>query len=53
LHGAAENGVLENVKLLVANGADVSAKTVNGKTPHDLAKAQGHTGVVIFLESQA
>jgi ankyrin repeat protein len=53
LHGAAENGVLENVKLLIANGADVTAQLSDGKTPLDLAKAQGHADVVAFLESQS
>ena len=52
LHGAAENGVLENVKLLIASGADVTAQLTDGKTPLDLAKAQGHAGVVEYLESQ-
>ncbi len=52
LHGAAENGVLENVKLLVANGANLSARTTAGKTPLDLAKAQGHTAVFTFLKLQ-
>ena len=52
LHGAAENGVLENVKLLIASGADVTAQLTDCKTPLDIAKAQGHAGVVEYLQSQ-
>ncbi len=51
LHGAAENGALENVKLLIANGADVTAQLTDGKTPLDLANELGHADVVAVLKS--
>lgn len=51
LHVAAEQGVLDNVKLLVANGADVSAKTIDGELAIEVARDMGHASVVAFLES--
>ena len=42
LHGAAEHGFDKFIEFLVANGADLQAKDVNGRTPLDLAK--GVTG---------
>jgi ankyrin repeat protein len=52
LHGAAENNVIENVKLLLANYADPNATTDDGKTPLDLAEHSGHDGVVAVLKAQ-
>jgi ankyrin repeat protein len=42
LHGAAERGLDKFVEFLVANGADLSAKDANGRTPLDAAR--GVTG---------
>ncbi|WP_058936058.1 ankyrin repeat domain-containing protein [Roseateles depolymerans] len=50
LHGAAENGCLENVQLFLASGADVTIKTASGKTAADLARLQGHDAIVALLE---
>jgi ankyrin repeat protein len=50
LHGAAENGCIVNVKILLANGADVTIKTATGKTPVDFAKLQGHHAIVDLME---
>jgi ankyrin repeat protein len=36
-------------KLLIANGADINAKTQNGQTPLDLAKNVGNTEMVQYL----
>jgi ankyrin repeat protein len=51
LHGAAENNIVENVKLLLAHGANPKATTHDGKTPLDLASAAGHTDVVAILQA--
>lgn len=40
LHSAAKNGYLEIVKVLVEQGADVNIRTVDGKTPAQLAEAE-------------
>lgn len=53
LHGAAENNVVENVKLLLANGADADATTLDGKTPLDFATAAGHSEVIAILEADS
>jgi uncharacterized protein len=45
LHGAAERGFTPFVKFLVEHGADVQAKDANGRTPLDLAKGIGVSGV--------
>jgi ankyrin repeat protein len=53
LHGAAQNNIVENVKLLLANGADPNACTRDGKTPLDLAKDKGHNEVVAILKAHS
>lgn len=53
LHGAAENGCIDNVKLLLACGADITIKTATGKTALDLATQQGHDTIVHLLEQAA
>ena len=45
LHGAAERGFTAFVKFLVENGADLQAKDADGRTPLDLARGVGRTGV--------
>jgi len=41
LHGAAEHGFDKYIEFLVANGADLSAKDANGRTPLDTARGAG------------
>ena len=41
LHGAAEHGFDKFIEFLVANGADLTAKDANGKTPLDVARGAG------------
>ena len=51
LHEAAFNGSLELVRLLVIldKSCDLNAKTYDGLTPFDLARARGHWAVVAEL----
>jgi len=41
LHGAAEHGFDNFIEFLVANGADLTAKDANGRTPLDVARGAG------------
>ena len=41
LHGAAEHGFDKFIEFLVANGADLTAKDANGRTPLDTARGAG------------
>jgi|SRR6185312_8913401 len=41
LHGAAEHGFDKFIEFLVANGADLTIKDANGRTPLDTAKGAG------------
>ena len=41
LHGAAEHGFDKFIEFLVAQGADLTAKDANGRTPLDTAKGAG------------
>jgi uncharacterized protein len=41
LHGAAEHGFDKVIEFLVANGADLTAKDANGRTPLDVARGAG------------
>jgi ankyrin repeat protein len=45
LHGAAERGFNDFVKFLAEHGADLQAKDANGRTPLDLARGVGVSGV--------
>ncbi len=49
LHGAAENGHLEIVRLLVEYGANVAALDPAGRTPRAAAMQAGHTAVAEYL----
>lgn len=51
LHIAVSSGCLDCVKALVEAGADVNAKTKDGKTPLHLAKFKGHDEVADYLLS--
>ncbi|WP_196303032.1 ankyrin repeat domain-containing protein [Chromobacterium violaceum] len=53
LHGAAENGCTENVKLLLENGADTTIRTSSGKSAADLARQQGYEMIATLLEAAA
>src|SRR5207244_2268477 len=50
LMGASENGNVELVNFLLANGADPTAKTKDGKTPLGLAREKNHAEVVEALK---
>ena len=52
LHFAAENGKLDVVEYLVQKGANINAKTGNGKTAYDLAVENGHWNVADYLNKQ-
>lgn len=49
LHGAAENGHLEIVRLLVECGANVAALDTAGRTPRIAAIQAGHAAVAQYL----
>jgi hypothetical protein len=51
LHAAIENGRLENAKILLLSGAFANAKTSDGLTALDLARANGNAELVSLLES--
>ncbi len=41
LHGAAEHGFDKFIEFLVANGADLTVKDANGRTPLEVARGAG------------
>ena len=49
LHTAADNGDAALVKLLLAHGAEKTAVDEDGRSPHDLAEAKGHTTLLPLL----
>lgn len=49
LHIAAAKGLVSFIALLLENGADGTAKTKNGETPHDLALQNGHAESAMIL----
>jgi tetratricopeptide (TPR) repeat protein len=49
LHYAAASGFGATVRNLMMNGANESATDVNGKTPIDLAEANGHRGLAAAM----
>jgi len=51
LHIAAHTGSIETIQLLVSKGVNVNAQDKDGKTPLDIAKDEGHTTIVAYLES--
>lgn len=51
LHDAARTGFLDTARLLVHFQADPHAKDNTNCLPIDLARQNGHTDVVAFLES--
>ena len=53
LHAAAENGDVELAEVLIAAGADLTARTDDGRTPADMAKESGHPMFAKRLEGGA
>jgi ankyrin repeat protein len=53
LHYAAENGCVENAKVLLENGADTSAKSISGKTAAETARQAGHSLLADLLSANA
>jgi len=49
LHSAVERGQADIVELLVAKGADVTAKDRQGRTALTIAERKGHTEIVELL----
>lgn len=49
LHQAVADGDIEQVKLLISKGAEVSAKDEYGQTVLHIATVKGHKGIVEFL----
>jgi ankyrin repeat protein len=52
LHGAAENGHTDCVRLLLDHGARPNAPTRDGVTPIELAESGGHAGVIEVLSQR-
>ena len=52
LHHAAANGEIEQVKLLISQGADVNVKDSAGQTPLHYAARKGHKEIVELLLAQ-
>ncbi len=50
LHYAALNEMFDIIQFLVKHGADVNAKTDDGETALDIAKREGYSDIVLFLE---
>ena len=53
LHAAAWSNALDAVKILVAAGADLSAKVRNVMTAAQMAKTNGHTAAARYLVEQS
>jgi len=49
LHDACAAGSKTKAEALIANGADVNAKTKNGRTPMSVAKKEGYDQLVELL----
>jgi hypothetical protein len=52
LHMAAYGGYDEMAKVLIEEGADLDARTVDNETPKDLAEMKGHAGVVRIIAEE-
>jgi len=52
LHMAAYGGYDEMTKVLIEEGADLNARTVDDETPRDLAEIKGRVGVVRIIEEE-
>lgn len=53
LHIAAANGATENVRVLLAHGADPNATDALGKPPVQIAHEYGHAEIVQILQEGA
>ena len=52
LHAAAWNDDLEIIKALIAKGADMNARTNDGKSALGAARRNNHNDIVEFLRSR-
>jgi hypothetical protein len=52
LHMAAYGGYPDIARLLIAHGAELDARTVDGETPLKLAERNGHAAVVQLIEEE-
>lgn len=52
LHAAAENGDVEMIHALIFAGADLHAKSDDGRLPLDLAQTNGHKDAVKVLKAE-
>lgn len=52
LHMAAYGGYDEMARVLIEEGADLDARTVDNETPKELAEIKGHAGVVRIIEEE-
>jgi hypothetical protein len=52
LHMAAYGGYDEMTRVLIEEGADLNARTVDDETPRDLAEIKGRVGVVRIIEEE-
>ena len=50
LMGAAQNGQMEMIELLLAHGARADVARANGQTPVDLAREGGHAAAAELLK---
>lgn len=53
LHRAVDEGMIEYVRALIANGADINAQNNRGHTPLDKAIRCGHQDVIELLKMHA
>jgi ankyrin repeat protein len=49
LHGAAQNGQVEMVRLLLEHGADLGARAADGRSALDFALENGHQAAADLL----
>ena len=52
LHYAAQHGAMEAAQLLIAHGANLEAKDWKGRTPIDLAEANGSEAVAQIIREE-
>ncbi len=50
LHNAAQNGQIEMAELLLAHGAEINARSQDGRTPLAFARKQNQAAMIEFLQ---